>query len=146
MNSCTASDFPCKCVAEVLGSFEEDLRFLAATELHPALQRGPASGGSDTFGGGRGSAAGSSSGAGGSVAAGASLSASASIAAGSSSFGSASGAQAQAPRRLIDLVDAATLRELYGSCSKSHRHYAAKVGHGPAQREEAACGWTCLVC
>lgn len=57
----------------MLGSFEDDLAFLAATELHPALH-------------------------------------------------------AAGFCRLIDLVDAAEMRQLWGSCSRSHAHFAAKVG------------------
>lgn len=62
----------CHPTAELLGSFEEDLRFLTATELHPALRR-------------------------------------------------------EGCRRLVDLVNAEQLRELWAGCSRSHRHFATKV-------------------
>lgn len=62
----------CHPAAELLGSFEEDLRFLTATELHPALRR-------------------------------------------------------EGCRRLVDLVNAEQLRELWAGCSRSHRHFATKV-------------------
>ncbi len=95
--------------AEVLASFEEDLRFLAATELHPALRS--SSGSSSTVSGPSGTEQGPGS-----------------SAAAAAAAGGSAGAAGGGPRRLIDLVDSAQLRELWASCTRSHRHYAAKVG------------------
>lgn len=70
--------------AEVLACFEEDLRFTASVELHPALRA-------------------------------------------AQEGGAAGGLQ-----RLSDLLDVPRLWELQAACSRSHRHFAAKVGACPA--------------